>query len=146
MCHYRCWFSHSSLLGEWGWQRSNTQQFYFPTVPIQEHIGIHEQSYKQLGVLSSLSSHTSCYSREAQCGYLKCQLAATADYTSSLEWSIIKEIKKTCVFFKMESSMWKLDFSLPKKSSPFPGSLQKSSTVKKNLDGTTDIAWQKGWQ
>ena len=38
------------------------------------------------------------HSREAQWGYLKWQLAATADYTSSPRWIIIKEKKKIYVF------------------------------------------------
>lgn len=145
MCHYRCWFSLSSFFRPWGltvvcWQRSNMQQLCFPAVPIQEHMGCRNKAANTLGC-SLLLAH----SREAQWGYLKWQLAATADYTSSPRWSIIKEKKKS-MFFRVESSMWKPTLSLPNTPSPFPGSLQKSSTVNKNLDATVDIAWQKGWQ
>lgn len=115
----------------------------FSCCPCPGHTGCRNKAANSLGC--SLSSHASCYSREAQCGYLKCQLAATADYTSSLGCNIIKE-KRIYVFFRVESSMWKLTLSLPNTPIPFPGSLQKSSTLNKNMDATTDSAWQKGSQ
>lgn len=120
---------------------TNTQLFYFPAFLIWEHIVMHEKSHKQLRVQYFFSSPTPSYQKETQWGYLKCLIAASADYISAQEWSVIKE-KKSYLVHCVESFTWKLDWSLPNPTRAFPASPWGNSAVNKKWDAITD-AWQE---